>query len=475
MHLPVGTLLQGGKYRIESTIGQGGFGITYKGVQVGLERTVAIKEFFMKEHCDRNGVTSHVSVPSTGSRELVERFKQKFLKEARVIASFENSHIVRVTDVFEENGTAYYVMDYLAGDSLASLVAKNGVIDEERALSYIRQVCDALVEVHSRNLLHLDIKPANIMLNNKGEAVLIDFGISKHYDESGNQTSSALIGISEGFAPLEQYEAGALNSFTPATDIYAVGATLYFMLTGMRPPKASDVMNEGLPALPKGVSSATRNAIMGAMNPRRKARPQTVKGLMAFFGARKEKHTVLEDAGVTELIGSVGSKVAEQDTKYALFLQWAGPLKLAVVKAIKESCCMELIKAKNIVDSAPCVICSGLSLSEAVSAKKNIEQSGAKVSMERCGEAVQYEKPFVSAATDLSDDDNKDFVVQTPIINDSRTVKSTYSGYGPQKSKMPSNDSVKSAAQSSSGGDSIWGAIFFWMCVIGILVALGVI
>ena len=136
---------------------------------------------------------------------------------------------------------------------------------------------------------------------------------------------------------------------------------------------------------------------------------------------------------------------------------------------------MELIKAKNIVDSAPCVICSGLSLSEAVSAKKNIEQSGAKVSMERCGEAVQYEKQFVSAATDLSDDDNKDFVVQTPIINDSRTVKSTYSGYGPQKSKMPSNDSVKSAAQSSSGGDSIWGVIFFWICVIGILVALGVI
>ena len=172
MHLPVGTLLQGGKYRIESTIGQGGFGITYKGVQVGLERAVAIKEFFMKEHCDRNGVTSHVSVPSTGSRELVERFKQKFLKEARVIASFENSHIVRVTDVFEENGTAYYVMDYLAGDSLASLVAKNGVIDEERALSYIRQVCDALVEVHSRNLLHLDIKPANIMLNNKGRLCL---------------------------------------------------------------------------------------------------------------------------------------------------------------------------------------------------------------------------------------------------------------------------------------------------------------
>ncbi len=325
MHLPAGTLLQGGKYRIESTIGQGGFGITYKGVQVGLERTVAIKEFFMKEHCDRNGVTSHVSVPSTGSRELVERFKQKFLKEARVIASFENSHIVRVTDVFEENGTAYYVMDYLAGDSLASLVAKNGVIDEERALSYIRQVCDALVEVHSRNLLHLDIKPANIMLNNKGEAVLIDFGISKHYDESGNQTSSALIGISEGFAPLEQYEAGALNSFTPATDIYAVGATLYFMLTGMRPPKASDVMNEGLPALPKGVSSVLSNAVERAMGPRRKSRPQGVGEFLRLldgFEADKESdvetqivNNNVSDAGETTLNFNQETELVQVDNK----------------------------------------------------------------------------------------------------------------------------------------------------------------
>lgn len=325
MHLPEGTLLQGGKYRIESTIGQGGFGITYKGVQVGLGRAVAIKEFFMKEHCDRNGVTSHVSVPSTGSRELVERFKQKFLKEARVIASFENSHIVRVTDVFEENGTAYYVMDYLAGDSLASLVAKNGVIDEERALSYIRQVCDALVEVHSRNLLHLDIKPANIMLNNKGEAVLIDFGISKHYDESGNQTSSALVGISEGFAPLEQYEAGALNSFTPATDIYAVGATLYFMLTGMRPPKASDVMNEGLPALPKGVSSVLSNAVERAMGPRRKSRPQDVREFLRLldgFEADKESdvetqiiNNNVSDAGETTLNFNQETELAQVDNK----------------------------------------------------------------------------------------------------------------------------------------------------------------
>ena len=231
MELISGKELQNGKYRIIDVLGQGGFGITYLAQQVSLGRKVAIKEFFMKEHCNRDETSSFVSVPSMGSRDLVEHFKQKFLKEARTIASFTSSSIVNVFDVFEENGTAYYVMEYLEGDSLKAIVDREGAIPEETAVKYIRQIGSALSEIHSKKLVHLDIKPANIMLNFKGEAVLIDFGISKHYDETGSQTSSGLVGLSEGYAPMEQYKKGGLTSFSPATDIYSLGATLFKMTT----------------------------------------------------------------------------------------------------------------------------------------------------------------------------------------------------------------------------------------------------
>ena len=248
MQLPSGLHLKNGEYRIEKVLAQGGFGITYLAEQVAHGRKVAIKEFFMEGLCNRDVETLGVSVGSVGSIKLVEGFRTKFIKEARTIAALDNNNIIRIHDVFEENGTAYYVMEYLCGKSLSAMVKEQGVMTEHLALKYIRQLACALAEVHSNNLLHLDIKPANIMLNKKGEAVLIDFGISKHYDNAGKQTGSAFIGTSDGYAPIEQYETGALDNFTPATDIYALGATLFFMLTGKRPPKASEVMNYGLPS-----------------------------------------------------------------------------------------------------------------------------------------------------------------------------------------------------------------------------------
>lgn len=286
MQLNSGKELQGGRYRIINVLGQGGFGITYLAEQERPHRKVAIKEFFMKEHCNRDVNSSYVSVGSVGSKRLVERFKQKFLKEADLIASFDNSNVIRIHDVFEENGTAYYVMEYIDGQSLKTYVDENGALAEDLATKYICQIADALAEVHANKLLHLDVKPANIMLNRKGEAVLIDFGISKHYDESGMQTSSAFIGLSEGYAPLEQYETGALDCFTPATDIYSLAATLFFMLTGQRPPKAGDVMNIGLPEMPQNISFATRNAVETAMHPRRKDRPQNIKDFVALLDAK---------------------------------------------------------------------------------------------------------------------------------------------------------------------------------------------
>ena len=276
MQLIKGTELKRGDYRIIDVLGQGGFGITYLAQQIGLGRKVAIKEFFMKDLCNRGDDGSQVSAGSTGSKDLVERFKQKFLKEARLIASFNNAHIIRIHDVFEENGTAYYVMEYLEGESLKEVVDNNGALPETVAVKYILQVADALSAVHANNLLHLDVKPANIMLDENCNAVLIDFGVSKHYDEKGAQTSSAGVGLSEGYAPLEQYEAGSLKEFTPATDIYALGATLFMLLTGTRPPKASVVNDDGLPPMPTAISAPVRKAVEKAMQPRRKDRPQNI-------------------------------------------------------------------------------------------------------------------------------------------------------------------------------------------------------
>lgn len=277
MNLFNGTYLQDGKYRIIHTLGQGGFGVTYEAEQVALHRRVAIKEFFMKEYCDRDSTTSHVTLgTSEGSKELVERFRAKFIREAQMIAGFDNPHIIRIHDIFEENGTAYYVMSYLDGGSLAEKVKKEGPLPEKEAIEYITQVGNALDYIHKHNVLHLDVKPSNILLNSAGEAVLIDFGISKHYDAEGGQTSTTPAGISKGYAPMEQYQQGNIAKFSPATDIYSLGATLYYLLTGEVPPDAAEVYEDGLPEIKANVSVTVKDAIEKAMAPKRKDRPQSI-------------------------------------------------------------------------------------------------------------------------------------------------------------------------------------------------------
>lgn len=272
--------LQGGKYRIKSVLGQGGFGITYLAEQIMLGRKVAVKEFFMKDFCNRNGTTSQVSVGSTGSIETVERFKDKFLKEARLIAGMDNIHIVRIYDIFEENGTAYYIMENIDGGSVDALL-KNGALNETDAIKIINEIGSALNYIHKQNILHLDVKPSNILIRNNGEAVLIDFGISKRYDETGGQTSTTPTGISKGYAPIEQYNQG-LQSFSPATDVYSLGATMFKLLTGMTPPEAPTLLNDDdFPHCPSNVSMAVWNAIEIAMEPRKKKRYQTVAEFMS--------------------------------------------------------------------------------------------------------------------------------------------------------------------------------------------------
>lgn len=281
--LKTNAVLQNGKYRIEGVLGQGGFGITYLATQVALNRKVTIKEFFMKELCNRDEQTSQVSVPSMGSVDTVARFRAKFVKEAQTIAALNNPHIIHIHDIFEENGTAYYVMDYLSGGSLSDLVQRNGVLAEATALGYIRQVADALSYIHARNINHLDIKPSNVLIDGNVNAVVIDFGLSKRYDETGSQTSTTPVGISHGFAPLEQYQPGGVSTFSPATDIYSLGATLYKLLSGQTPPNATALLDADLDLSRLSASPTTKAAIIAAMQPKRKGRPQTIEAFIAML------------------------------------------------------------------------------------------------------------------------------------------------------------------------------------------------
>lgn len=283
MHLKPGSHLQGGKYKIIRTLGQGGFGITYEAEQVLLKRKVALKEFFMKDCCERDETTSNVTVGTGSQKALVAKFKDKFIREAQMMAGMNHPNIVRVIDVFEENGTAYYVMEAHDGGSLKDKVEKEGPMTESQAVKYIKQVADALAYIHSRNTVHLDVKPSNVLLDENGDAVLIDFGISKHYDKSGEQTSSTPVGISKGYAPLEQSRDGDVSQFSPATDIYALGATLYYLVSGLTPPEASIIYEDGL-SRPRGIPNRLWKTIEKAMQPRRKDRPQDIAGFLSVLG-----------------------------------------------------------------------------------------------------------------------------------------------------------------------------------------------
>lgn len=259
--------LQDGNYRILKVLGQGGFGITYLAIQVRLDRKVAIKEFFMKDFCERNETTRQVTLGTAGSRETVNSCRKKFLKEAKHIAKLYHPNIIRIIDVFDENSTSYYVMEYIEGGSLSNKLGTTGLSMSD-ATRYILQVAEALKYIHKQNISHLDIKPSNIMLNGNDEIVLIDFGVSKQYDFStGGQTSVSPVGCSSGYAPLEQYDPNGVKDFSPQTDIYSLGATYFKLLTGITPPNAfgitKDFLQENLKA--KGVPTAVISIICKSM------------------------------------------------------------------------------------------------------------------------------------------------------------------------------------------------------------------
>ena len=276
------TTLQGGKYRIEHVLGQGGFGNTYVGYNTEFEETVAIKEFFMKGVTERNETTCAVSVSNSDNVPQFEEQREKFKKEARRLRKLKNEHIVKVHDLFEENGTAYYVMDYIDGESLAEKMKKTGEpLEESEVRTLLLQILDALKEVHQNEIWHLDLKPGNIMVDKNGNAYLIDFGASKQLRANGSMTTSTALCYTPGYAPNEQI-GQMYDRFGPWTDIYALGATVYNLLTNQKPPMGMDIEEDEEDAFnfPKSVSEDMKKLVVWMMQPKRKARPQNVDEIL---------------------------------------------------------------------------------------------------------------------------------------------------------------------------------------------------
>ncbi len=283
--LQQGTTLQGGKYRIERLLGHGGFGNTYVAYNTTFEERVAIKEFFMQGVNTRNDNTGFVSVSLAENVQQFEEQKEKFKKEALRIRKLNNPHIIKVHDLFEENGTIYYVMDYVDGENLAEVLKRKGkAMYEQEVLEILLQVLDALKAVHDAKIWHLDLKPANIMIDNSGKVTLIDFGASKQLNaQKGGATTSTAISYTNGYAPREQMEQN-YNKFGPWTDFYALGATLYTLLSNKRPPLPTDLDDDvsedkhvALP-VPSYVSgSATHQLMLWMMSTNRNHRPKDVR------------------------------------------------------------------------------------------------------------------------------------------------------------------------------------------------------
>ena len=303
-----------GRYTIEGVLGQGGFGITYLGMDELHKKKVAIKEFFPQGIVTRNiEYEDTVTVTLVGEKENYDKGKERFLKEAQTMAMFsKDKGIVKALDFFEINNTAYIVMEYLEGVTLKQYLRENERIDAEDLVELLVPLIEALDEIHSQGLIHRDISPDNIMVLPDGRIKLMDFGAARDYTEFGEKSLSIV--LKPGYAPPEQYQTHGVQG--PWTDIYALCATMYKCITGENPPDAIDRLVDDhlkkISAFGFTVSPQIEEAIIKGMSVAAKDRYQNVGDFCEDLYGGYEERSVSE---AEESQSQVETETAEQSVE----------------------------------------------------------------------------------------------------------------------------------------------------------------
>lgn len=366
-----------GRYTIEKVLGQGGFGITYLGMDELHKKKVAIKEFFPQGIVTRNiEYEDTVTVTLVGEKENYDKGKERFLKEAQTMAMFsKDKGIVKALDFFEINNTAYIVMEYLEGVTLKQYLRENKRIAAEDLVELLVPLIEALDEIHSQGLIHRDISPDNIMVLPDGRIKLMDFGAARDYTEFGEKSLSIV--LKPGYAPPEQYQTHGVQG--PWTDIYALCATMYKCITGENPPDAIDRLVDDhlkkISAFGISVSPQIEKAIIKGMSVAAKDRYQNVGDFCEdlYGGYEENSEPEAEESQAEPVVAE-----ANVETKMDMLTEETPQSKYLTTEAVQES---EKLISKELSENA------------GLTSEENVAKAGIETDKNDAGNKVPEQSP----------------------------------------------------------------------------------